>query len=246
MDYQKKIKRCENLGADKFQKVVFKVEKAKYKVIKKLFPNFIKHYDKHCDKRCKKELEKSHSEDRKKEIINYYRNQKLIIRKEFNREQNRNYHIDSSRPLEFLQYLEWNKNIHKSGLIKNILAIPIFAVATAVGFTPAIPLLLFELGSSLINFQCINIQNYNIYRIKEREESLKRHAKRVQERKQRLYKEGAEVISKTLEEKKEQLPTTQDIINNIDNKEQLDQIRQLVLSTIKDREKVSTIKGGVK
>ena len=30
VDYKKKIKLCENLGANKFQKVVFKVEELKY------------------------------------------------------------------------------------------------------------------------------------------------------------------------------------------------------------------------
>ena len=34
VDYKKKIELCEKLGANKFQKVVFKVEELKYKVIK--------------------------------------------------------------------------------------------------------------------------------------------------------------------------------------------------------------------
>ena len=36
-DYQKKIKQCEKLGALQFQKVVFKVEDIKFKVLKKLW-----------------------------------------------------------------------------------------------------------------------------------------------------------------------------------------------------------------
>ena len=33
VNYKKKIELCEKLGANKFQKVVFKVEELKYKVI---------------------------------------------------------------------------------------------------------------------------------------------------------------------------------------------------------------------
>ena len=52
--YNKKIKLYERLGAEKFQNVVFAVEKIKFKIIKKCFPNFLKFYDKQCDKQEKR------------------------------------------------------------------------------------------------------------------------------------------------------------------------------------------------
>ena len=39
--YKKKAALCEKLGAKKFQKVVFQVEKMKYKILKKICPNYI-------------------------------------------------------------------------------------------------------------------------------------------------------------------------------------------------------------
>ena len=48
--YNKKIKLYERLGAEKFQDLVFVVEKIKFKIIKKFFPNIEKWFDKRCDK----------------------------------------------------------------------------------------------------------------------------------------------------------------------------------------------------
>ena len=100
VDYKKKIELCEKLGANKFQKVVFKVEELKYKVIKTFFPRYIEWYDKLCDRKKKKELKKAKTKEEQKKIIDHYRMQKMIMRKEFHREQNRNYHMDPNKPTE--------------------------------------------------------------------------------------------------------------------------------------------------
>ena len=112
-DYQKRTKICEKLGALKFQKVVFKVEKIKYDILQKVCPNFIKYYEKLSDKIVKRKLKKYHSEPRKKEILENHRLNKMLMRKEINRKQNRNYHIDEYLPTSMVHYLEWNKKIHK-------------------------------------------------------------------------------------------------------------------------------------
>ena len=114
-EYKKKIAFCDKLGAKKFQKVVLKAEELKFKVIKKLFPRFIEHYDKYCDRRRDKALKKASTAEEQKRIVNDYRNQKIAMRRELNREQNRNYHMDENKPTEFLYYLNWNKDVHKKG-----------------------------------------------------------------------------------------------------------------------------------
>lgn len=229
MDYKKKISLCEKLGADKFQNVVFKVEDLKFKSIKKLCPNFIKHYDKYCDLKKKIRLKKVTSEDDRKKISEHYRTLKLLIRKEFVREENRNYHMDPNKPTEFIQYLEWNKKIHKNGMIKNTVLIPILTIASACGFVPAIPLLGMELGSLFINFQCVNIQNYNIYRFKDKEAVLKKLEISKQKQNMKKYGEAAKVISNSMD-KTEDIPSIDDIINGIKTKEQLEQLRNMALA----------------
>ena len=87
-DYQKKIKQCEKLGALQFQKVVFKVEDIKFKVLKKLWPNFLVFYDKQCDKKKRKLLKKVKTEEDRKRIIDETRKLKMAMRKEWHREQN--------------------------------------------------------------------------------------------------------------------------------------------------------------
>ena len=55
------------------------------------------------------------------------------------------YHMDPKRPTEMMAYLEWNKKIHKNGLIKNGILIPISIVGTILHVPGAIALLVFEL-----------------------------------------------------------------------------------------------------
>lgn len=231
VDYKKKIERCEKLGANKFQKVVFKVEKLKYKVLKKCFPNFIERYDKSCDKKRDKALKKVTTEQERQKIKNYYRRQKLIMRKEFNREQNRNYHLDPNKPTEILHYLNWNKKVHKKGMIKNAVLIPILGVASGLGFWPAIPLLAMEVGSLFINFQCVNIQNCNIYRFKQKEETMKKLEERRTKRNIEQYKDAASVVSKAMD-KTDDIPSLSQIIDSVKTPEEAAQLKNLIQNTL--------------
>ena len=226
-DYSKKIKLCEKLGAKSFQKIVFFIEHIKFKTLKILFPNYINLHDKRCDSKRNKELNKVHSEITKKEIIDKYRNYKIIARKEINLEQNRNYHIDKNNPTGFINYLNWNKDIHVKGLITNFIAIPILTFGIVSNITILIPFLIFELISTFINFECINIQNYNIYRFKQKEETLKIFEQRNLDNKIKKYKEASNVIEKAKNETIN-IPSVDDIIRNISTKEQLTQLRNMI------------------
>ena len=233
VDYKKKIELCEKLGANKFQKVVFKVEELKYKVIKKLFPRYIEWYDKLCDRKKKKELKKAKTKEERKKIIDHYRMQKMIMRKEFHREQNRNYHMDPNKPTEILYYLNWNKDIHMKDIIKNAIAIPALATTAAFGIWPTvvIPFLALELGSLFVNFQCVNIQNCNIYRFKQREETMKKLEERRNKRNIEQYSEAGSLVTRTME-KTEDIPSLSQIIDSIQTKEELEQFRKLVQTTL--------------
>ena len=233
VDYKKKIELCEKLGANKFQKVVFKVEELKYKVIKTFFPRYIEWYDKLCDRKKKKELKKAKTKEEQKKIIDHYRMQKMIMRKEFHREQNRNYHMDPNKPTEILHYLNWNKDIHMKGIIKNAIAIPALAITAAFGIWPTIvlPFLALEVGSLFVNFQCVNIQNCNIYRFKQREETMKKLEERRNKRNIEQYSEAGSLVTRTME-KTEEIPSLSQIIDSIQTKEELEQFRRLVQTTL--------------
>ena len=233
VNYKKKIELCEKLGANKFQKVVFKVEELKYKVIKTFFPRYIEWYDKLCDRKKKKELKKAKTKEEQKKIIDHYRMQKMIMRKEFHREQNRNYHMDPNKPTEILHYLNWNKDIHMKGIIKNAIAIPALAITAAFGIWPTVvlPFLALEVGSLFVNFQCVNIQNCNIYRFKQREETMKKLEERRNKRNIEQYSEAGSLVTRTME-KTEEIPSLSQIIDSIQTKEELEQFRRLVQTTL--------------
>ena len=123
MKYDKKtMELSKKLGALQFQKLVFLLERVKYYVVDKFFPNTVSDYSKRLDKRMSKELKKCNNDTERIEIVNKYRFAKLKYKKEINNKENRNYHVDMNNPLEFIKYLEKNKKIHVNGLKSNVIA----------------------------------------------------------------------------------------------------------------------------
>ena len=232
----KKLKIYRMLGAEQFQKVVFGVERLKFKILKKVCPNFIVYFDKYCDYRQKRELRKAKTEEERQRIKKSVKFSKMAMRKEMNREQNRNYHVDKNKPTEIIEYLKWNKKVHTNGLIKDAVVIPILVGLIIAGYPIAIILLVAELISAGINFECINIQNYNLCRLKPLEAHLKKREQHIVEKNIESYGKAAEVIHKSIEES-ETLPTYYEIISNIDNPEQLRQMRELIKHKQEERER---------
>ena len=233
---KKKMKLYKSLGAEKFQKVVFGVEKIKFAVLKKLFPNFLEKYDKHIAKVRKKRLKKAKTEEEKREIIRTLQFSTMEMRKEFHQEKNRNYHLDTKKPTEIIKYLEWNKSVHKKGLIKNSILAPIFILVITLGYPIAIIPLIYEIICAAINFECINIQNYNICRFKRSEDILRQQEKRKMERRIEEYGDAAEVIDRSIEQS-EKVPTIEEVLANITSKEQLEQMKRLLLEELEERRK---------
>lgn len=295
--YKQELKDYEKLGALKFQDVVFKVEKIKFKVLKKVCPNFITYFDKYIDWKKNKKIKstkrkigrrekislktpqllkyydkleslKRRNKLKKEEIKDNFRKKikasypkllefydkylkdidpyegldpkeqidmaislskisKMAIRKEFYQEKNANYHMDPKRPTSMKKYLEWNKKIHVRGLIGNALAIPVLLIALGLGFVPAIPLLVIELASVGINFECINIQNYNLTRFKIKEESLKKQEQFKRAKNIKKYGEASKIIYKSIATN-EDLPSFSQIISEMTTKEQALQLRELI------------------
>lgn len=235
-EINKKIKLYRFLGAEEFQKIVFLVEKIKFTLIKKLCPNFIKHFDKYCDRKRDKELKKAITQTQEKDIIRKYQFSKMAMRKELNREQNRNYHMDSKKPTEIYQYLEWNKSVHKKGLIKNFIILPLSIIGVTVGVPFASLIMIYELISTFINFECINIQNYNMCRYKKVEKSLKKREEEEVKKSIVNYGEAAKVIHESIEQSQD-LPSFEDIIKNIKTPEQARQMKEFLLSAQTERKK---------
>ena len=277
IDYDKKIELCKKLGADKFQKVVLKVEELKFEFIRRFIPKYIEHMDKLYDWIGKKELESSEkafkkyikikeatkkklskttSEEKKNKIkirankrlkrikarimpeeviMKNVQSNKILMRKEYYLSQNRNYHMDLDRPTEMLSYLEYNKRVHMNGLKRNAVFLPIFT-GLSIAFPIVTPLAAYELASTFINFQCVNIQNCNIYRFKQKEEKLKKIEERRAKTNIKKYGKVSSIVSKELAKSKDRLPTMDEIITSVgDDKEALAELRQLALSTMSKR-----------
>ncbi len=241
---KKKIKLYEKLGARNFQSFVFKIEDIKWKVIKKVFPNYLKFVDKMIDKKTIKFLKRAKTEDIKDKIKMITKIEKMKSRKEYNRTENINYHISKSNPTDFLYYLNWNKSIHKKGLIKDLILLPITIIAITNSAAIAIPLVIYNLSSLFINFQCINLQNYNISRISLIKEKLEKQEKKKIENDISNYGDAINLVSNTIKDK-ENIPTIEDIVNNIKTKAQAEQLKQLILREKLERENnKKNIKGG--
>jgi len=240
---KKKISLCEKLGAKIFQQVVFSVEKIKFKIIKRLFPNYLKRYDNFCDDCRDEELKNAKTEEERKEIIDKYKFNKMIMRKEFHREQNVNYHMNMEKPTEIIKYLKWNKDIHQQGLQKNAVVVPILALIVILGGNVVLPLLIMEILDTIINLECINIQNYNLYRIEIMKEQLEKRETRNMERHIEKYQKADDLVARAVE-KNIDVPNIDYIISNAKDLEELKQLRELILqrSTVTAQEKKSAKK----
>lgn len=230
--YKKKKKICEKFGAEKFQELVFITEKIKYKVMKKIMPNFLDFYDKETEKIQKKRIKKAKTKEEIIEINKASNYAKLRTHREYNREQNRNYHINKTDATEIYGYLEWNKNVHKNGLMWNTIFGSVWSIAIILAPEIATPyfivLLAIEAIKALINFECINLQNYNICRYKLVEDRIvQREIRRV---KSEIgdYGEAAKIVHEKITGE-EKLPSISEIIDSMETKVQSEQLKNIIL-----------------
>lgn len=156
--------------------------------------------------------------------------QKLKYRKELVTSQNRNYHYNPESPTECIGYLKKNREIHQKGIISNILLlIIIFVASNLLTSIPAIYIIigyLFEIFSLFINFECINLQNYNLERLENARtlELLKKKEEKKINSDLKNYRECSRVVSSKLMSSIK-LPTVSEVTEEIKTKEQAEQLR---------------------
>ncbi len=229
-ELDKQIEICKKLGAVQFQKLVFAVEKIKFKVLKKLVPNYLKYFDKHVDKIAKKKLAAANSEEERQAIIYRAKMDKMQERREFYQEENRNYHMRRENPTQIIKYLEKNKEIHKNGIIRNAIFGGLMIPGIIFGSELALIFLILEAIGAVINFQCINLQNYNICRLTKIKDKMEKREQRIREREAEQYKDISMDIHAVVMEKDE-IPSIEEILACADTPEKLEQLKQLLAKT---------------
>lgn len=233
-ELDKQIELCKKLGAVQFQKIVFAVEKIKFKVLKKLVPNYLTYFDKHVDKMTKKKLAYANSEEERQAIIYRAKMSKMQERREFHQEENRNYHMRRENPTQIIKYLEKNKEIHKNGIIRNAIFAGLTIPAIIFGSELALAFLILEAIGAVINFECINLQNYNICRLTKIKDRIEQREARIRERDAELYKDISKDIHEAVMEK-EEIPSIEEILACADTPEKLEQLKQLLAKTKSQR-----------
>lgn len=218
----------ELFGAKRFKKVVLKVEKIKWKIIKKLLPNYLKEMENQFRIQRNKQLKKAKTKEERKNIIDAYKSNVMLMRKEYNTEQNINYHFDITNPDKLKDYLLSNKNIHMNWLKLDAVLAPVLISLLALGNTWTIPFIIIVALEALKNFECINLQNYSIECFEEKKEKLNKLSDRVVERNRKKYGEAQDVIAKTLIES-DNVPTINEIKKNAKSIESLEQLKQYLL-----------------
>lgn len=239
----------EKLGALKFQKVVFYVEKLKFKAIDKFFPNADILFSNYCDKKVKKLCNKNISKEEKNNIIFNYNCKKMAFKRELIEKKNRNYHFNSSNASSFYKYLLWNKNVHKNGMIRDLIGILLSSlvlfISSGVLSTLVIIILIYSMISFGIDFQCVNLQNYNICRFEEKRELLSRLEDRKRNSDIKNYSNVSEKVYEKLKTNVER-PKSSDIVRSLTTKEELEELRKLLLEIKNQRENNNVkLKGGI-
>lgn len=227
----KNYKVNEILGAKFFKKIVFLVERIKFKLINKLFPNSEKRYEIFLKKQLDKKLKKEKDEKIKKLLIKDYQNKILDARCEFNNKKNRNYHIKMDDPNKFIKYLKNNRKIHIKGLIRNVIVylalIPLFILFNPTFTVAGYIILGYNTISTLINFECVNLQNYNLKRFEESKERLIKIKEKKLARDLDKYKNISKVVSNSLNSSKS-IPNIDEIVANINTKEELIELKNML------------------
>lgn len=228
-----KKKLYEILGAKKFKCLVLKLEKIKFNIVKILFPNnkLYIFLERVLDKRKNIELSKATTAQEKKNIIENYKYKKLKIKRQYVNSKNDNYHLNVINVDQLKNYLNWNKKVHQKGLMANIISmvitIPIILFSGEVLSSIASFVLGYSILCGVMNFECINLQNYNLLRYEQKYEKLKKLEQRNILKKVKKYKDANEIVAKSFE-KNDDIPTINDIILNIETEQQKNQLIKLI------------------
>ena len=186
--------------------------------------------DKIIQNQTDKFLCKDLTDKQKEELLEDERRRKTLIRVELNERKSINYHIGVNRRKEqFPLTLEMNKRIHKDCLKRNGI---IFSACIGLGMLgiPILPQIVggYQIIAAFKNMQCINIQDYNLSRMKAAEKVIARA--NIGEINQ-LREENKELISDISKAKTrgENIDSLEQIVESMRSKESLEQMRAMIL-----------------
>ena len=227
--YKRKKELHEKLGALKFREIVFMLEKIKFKVMKKICPNFVVYYEKWCDFNTKRMIGKAKSSEEAELIELVNKMSKLKTKKEWNKEENRNYHIDNKYPTQIINYLNWNKAIHQKSLKKDLVAISLLSLGTYCSLPLMLPLLIVSCTGAIIDLECINLQEHSIAEYEICKPMLIKKEEKASLKRKNEYIEAKKVVGEaTLNNRK--ILTVEEVVNSIKTKEQAEEIKKWAMS----------------
>jgi len=251
--YQKKYKLHERLGARWFQNIVGKYDQKKFwllnkvrnrkrsKLLTKLFPNRKKKekpsiIDRFVNYREKELLKKATTEEQIRIIKEETIRNKNIIKKQIKEGKSVNYYEGVDRRVElFPDYLKLNKKHHQNALKKDMVVIGICIGVGLLGM-PVLPWIVgsYQALDVIKDLQCINLQEYNLARIKTIEKKL---VARNMQKMQQIYNENQEAIE-SLQKAKQQginIYTVEGLLDSLDSVEALQQLRKSFLETKEEK-----------
>lgn len=236
--YRDKAKLHEKLGAKKFQKFVKKLDKAKYKVIKRLIKEdrVIKWSDKISESNAEQKLKKAKTKEEKSAIIEEMKRGKVLVRKQLKEERSINYYQGVDKRVEiFYKYIHRNKEIHKNALKLNGVLLGT-SVALGLAGVPVLPFVLggYQIFAGFKNFQCVNAQDYYLSIMNIRKKSIiNRNLTKIK----KTYEENPELLAElqTGLEKGNDLNSEQGLLDSINTVEGLQQLKARLIAAKKQQ-----------
>ncbi len=223
-----KLRLYKFLGAEFFQKVVFKVEKLKYNIMKRI-PNIEEKIDFLIDKQA--DLAIWFNKDKREEYEEKRKFSKMRYRKELYSEKNNNYHCSMEYPIEFIRQLEFNKKIHMSGIkinIGSLLALFVGSFIFSISLPIMVLLTLYQVICLVVNFECVNLQNYNLERFNNErlQQKFKIKTVRSYQNNYKKYGHASDKIEK-LVKKSSTIPSVSDTIGVMETVEEKSELLAL-------------------
>ena len=161
---------------------------------------------------------------------------KNIIKKQIKEGKSVNYYEGVDRRVElFPDYLKLNKKHHQNALKKDMVVIGICIGVGLLGM-PVLPWIVgsYQALDVIKDLQCINLQEYNLARIKTIEKKL---VARNMQKMQQIYNENQEAIE-SLQKAKQQgkdIYTVEGLLDSLDSVEALQQLRKSFLETKEEK-----------
>ena len=253
--YRDKTKLHEKFGARKFQEIVRKFDQKKFQlfnkiknrkrnnVIDKILLKFRKENKPTIIERItnyqeEKMLKNATTEEERQQIKENMIRSKNLIRKQIKEGKSINYYEGIDRRVEmFPEYLKLNKKKHQNALKKDIAVIGA-CIATGLIGIPFLPIAVgtYQVLAAIKDLQCINLQEYNLARIKTIEKKL---VEKNMQKMQQQYNENQEAIESLQKAKKQgqNIYSIDGLIDSINNVEALKQLRNTFLEARGERVK---------